>query len=177
MNIILIGFRGVGKTSAGKLLAEQLGMEFIDADDIIESRVDCSISDFFLTKTDSAFRLIESDVINEISKLDAKIIATGGGAIMKYKNIRNLKRHGLVILLEADLETIYNRIQMDDMVLKRRPKLVGHALHNELKTLIDIRSHYYHSAADMVVDTCGKSIRVVVDEIIYLLKQNRHLDE
>ncbi|MFA5794013.1 MAG: shikimate kinase [Candidatus Brocadiia bacterium] len=177
MNIVLIGFRGVGKTSAGKLLAEQLGMEFIDADDIIESRAACPIGTFFLTKTDSAFRLVESDAINELSKLDAKIIATGGGAITKYKNVRNLKRHGLIILLEADLETIYKRIQMDDLVLKRRPGLTGQDLYNELKNLINVRAHYYHGAADMIVDTCDKPLRIVVDEIIHLLKQKGYLDE
>ena len=177
MNIILIGFRGVGKTSIGKLLARQLAMEFIDADDSIEQRYGFTITDIFQKGTESLFRLLESQVINELSKLDGRVIAAGGGAVLKYKNIRNLKRRGFMILLEADVDTLYRRITKDDKTSTRRPRLTGKDLYSEIKELSELRAHYYHSAADCIVDTSNKSAQNIIDEIIHILKQQGYLDD
>lgn len=170
MNIVLIGFRGTGKTSVGKGLAEKLGLGFIDADDIIEERSGTTIKKIFQTQGESAFRLIESDVINELSKLDSKIIAAGGGAVLKYKNIRNLKRQGVLILLEADSDTIYERIKDDDRTKSQRPPLTSQDFQQEIEALLELRKDYYHRAADHTIDTINKTIEAVVDEVLQLLK-------
>ncbi|GAI37661.1 unnamed protein product, partial [marine sediment metagenome] len=165
MNIVLIGFRGTGKTTVGKRLAEKLNLEFIDADDFIERKYGFSISELFQTKGESLFRLLESDVINELSKLDSRIIAAGGGAVLKYKNIKNLKRHGIIILLEADGDTVYQRIQADDKTKTQRPKLTGNELYREIKELMEFRKSYYQRAADYTVNTTNKSADTTLEEI------------
>lgn len=171
MNIVLIGFRGTGKTSVGKGLSEKLGLEFIDADDIIEERSGISIREIFQTKGESAFRLIESDVISELSKLDTKIIAAGGGAVLEYKNVKNLKRHGILILLEADSDTIYKRIKDDDRTKSQRPPLSEQNLHQEIKDLLKFRKDYYQRAADHTVNTTDKTVETVVDEALQILRK------
>jgi shikimate kinase len=177
MNIVLIGFRGVGKTTIGKMLARHLGMEFIDADESIERRYGCTVTDIFQKGTESLFRLLESDVINELSKLDTRVIAAGGGAVLKYKNIHNLKRHGFMVLLEADADTIYRRITKDDKTSIRRPRLTGNDLYSEIKELTELRAHYYHSAADCIIDTSNKSAHNIIDEIMHILKQQGYLND
>ena len=87
MNIILIGFRGTGKTTIGKILARQLGKEFIDADMYLEKKEGMSIKDIFTKGGEPLFRDIESKVIAELSLLDDKVIATGGGAVLRRKTL------------------------------------------------------------------------------------------
>ena len=82
MNIILIGFRGTGKTTIGKILARQLGKGFIDADEYLEKKEGMSIKDIFEKGGEKLFRDIESKVIAELPLLDDKVIATGGGAVL-----------------------------------------------------------------------------------------------
>ena len=125
MNIILIGFRGTGKTTIGKLLAKQLGKEFIDADVYLEKKEGMSIKDVFKKGGETLFRDIESKVITELSLLDNKVIATGGGAVLREENVKNLKRHGIIILLDADANTLHKRIQRDSHSQQRRPNLTA----------------------------------------------------
>lgn len=175
MNIVLIGFRGVGKSTVGQLLADELGVEFIDTDNVIQQRCGMSISDFFLKKTESVFRLVESDIITELSKLDAKVIATGGGAVLKHKNIKNLKRRGLLFLLDADIATICRRIKADKQTKTSRPKLINDDLYAEVKELLELRTPYYHRAANWVIDTSNKMAKEIKNEIIRILKAQKHL--
>lgn len=174
MNLVLIGFRGTGKTTIGKMLAKKLGLEFIDSDELIEKRYGFTVDEVFQHHKEPLFRLWESDLINEISKLDSRVIAIGGGAIMKYKNVKSLKRHGLIVLLETSPEVIHRRILKDDKTkgknLKPRHQLTEVELYQNIKDLLDFRHYYYHGACDYVVDTTERPIEVVLDEIMAYLR-------
>lgn len=102
-NIVLIGMPGSGKTTVGKILAEKLGRDFIDTDEeIIKKHGD--ISAIFEAQGESGFRTIEAAVIKEVAALQSKVIATGGGAILKEENIDYLKQNGKVYFLDRPLE-------------------------------------------------------------------------
>lgn len=171
MNIVLIGFRCTGKTSVGKSLSEKLGLEFIDADDVIKQRAGSTISKLFQTRGETYFRLLESDVITELAKRDSKIIAAGGGAVLKYKNVKNLKRQGILIRLKADRDTVYKRIMKDARTKTQRPPLTKQNLYQEIKELMKFRQHYYQRAADYTVNTTDKTIETVVDEVLQILQK------
>ncbi|OHB76533.1 MAG: hypothetical protein A2Z34_01405 [Planctomycetes bacterium RBG_16_59_8] len=171
MNIVLIGFRCAGKTTVGKKLAKRIGMRFLDCDDYIETRARRSIKTIFGEKGESHFRLLESNAIAEISKLDGRVIATGGGAVLRYKNIRNLKRNGFVICLEVDTASASERIKNDPDTDRHRPKLTDHDLNTEINEQLVFRREYYEKATDFAVRTTGRTIDEVVEEIVAILRE------
>ncbi len=122
-NIVLVGMPSSGKTTVGKLLAEELGREFIDTDDIIKSNYG-DITAIFEQKGESGFRLIESEVIKEVAALQGKVIATGGGAVLNGKNIDLLKLNGKIYFLDRPLESLIatddRPLSSDAQMLKKR---------------------------------------------------------
>lgn len=171
MNIILIGFRGAGKSSVGELLAREIKWKFVDADEYIEKRYGFMIGELFEKQGESLFRLLESDVINELCRLDSHVIAAGGGAVLKYKNVKNLKRNSIVFLLEADCDTVYGRIVKDDKSGKsRRPRSAMKSLYDEIKSLMEFREAYYKQAADYTINTSKAAPKDVVYNICEILR-------
>ncbi len=104
-NIVLIGMPGSGKTTVGKILAEKLGRELIDTDDIIKKE-NGDISAIFEKLGESGFRDIETDVIKRVSALQGKVIATGGGAVLRAENVDFLKLNGNLYFIDRPLEDI-----------------------------------------------------------------------
>ncbi len=166
MNIILIGFRGTGKSTDGKLLANRLKRDFIDSDEYIESSTEKTIKHIFGEEGEEGFRKIEADAIAKLSKMDNKIIAAGGGAILKNDNVENLKSNGSLILLEATPEIIHNRITQDEKTTQQRPSLTNRKPFEEIKHLIEQRQKLYENAADYTINTSYVSSEDVVKEII-----------
>ncbi len=110
-NISLIGYRGVGKSTLGKLLAEELNMKFIDIDNLIESKIGMSIKAYFEKYGEKEFRKIEQIKVQEtLTKNKRSIIAHGGGVVLNNKNRYLLKAFSKVIFLNLDKETIFTRI-------------------------------------------------------------------
>ncbi|MFQ5956871.1 MAG: shikimate kinase [Candidatus Brocadiales bacterium] len=171
MNIILIGFRGTGKTVTGKLAAQHLGWEFIDADDYLEMRTGKDIMSIFDEGGEKSFREIEEFVVSELCELEHKVIAAGGGAVLSKKNVKNMKKSGVVILLEADSDTIYERLQADPKTRKQRPRLTDKDLHDEIVHLLEYRDKYYKKAADYKIDTSRLTQEEVAQEIITAFKK------
>ena len=176
MNVVLIGFRCAGKTSVGKALAKRLSREFLDCDDYIEKKTNLTIREIFDIAGESYFRMLEGDAISDVSKLDGRVIATGGGAVLKYKNIQGLKRNGITIFLEADVDCVFERIQSDPMTPTRRPSLTGKDMFTEIQEQISHRRPYYLSAADYVVRTDTRPIDEVVREIVEALEKHGILE-
>jgi shikimate kinase len=165
MNIVLIGYRGTGKSAVGKLLADRLDLDFYDADDLVEKRGGQSIQEMVAAKGWEFFREREKDVMRELSGIDAAVIATGGGAVLDPENVRLLKRRGQLIWLDADAQTVIARIQADTDSEQRRPSLTGREPADETGAVMAARAPFYREAADLCVDTSGKSLDEIVDEI------------
>ena len=166
MNIVLIGFRGTGKSTVGNLLAKRLERDFIDSDKYIESSTGKTIKCIFEEDGEEGFRKIETGIIAELSKVDNKVISAGGGAVLKEENVRNLKDNGFLVLLEATPEVIHNRIAQDKKTTQQRPSLTDKKPLDEIKHLIAKREHAYKNAADYTINSSYVSCEDVVNEII-----------
>lgn len=167
MNVVLVGFRGSGKTSVGRALAARLGREFVDCDDAIEKQARLSIREIFERHGESHFRTLESEAIGALAKLDGKVIATGGGAVLRYKNIQELKRHGGVVFwLRVAPGTACARMEGDPATRARRPALTDLDPEAEVRQQIEFRRPYYEKAADTTIETDGKDVEAVVAEIL-----------
>ena len=110
MNIALLGFMGVGKTAVGKVLAKMTGMNYVDIDEIIVDRAGKTIPKIFEEEGELVFREIERAVTHEIAGLDGQIIACGGGTVLDDENLASLRRASKMVLLNAEPETILERV-------------------------------------------------------------------
>ncbi|MBC8554251.1 MAG: shikimate kinase [Candidatus Brocadiales bacterium] len=172
MNIVLIGFRGTGKSTVGRLLAKRLERDFIDSDKYIERSTGKTIKRIFEDDGEEGFRKIEVDTIAELSKVDNKVISAGGGAVLREDNVRNLKDNGFLILLEATPEIIYTRIGQDEKTTQQRPSLTDKKPLDEIRHLIEQREHAYKSAADFTINTSYVSCEDIVNEIITIVNKS-----
>ena len=172
MNIVLIGFRCAGKTTVGELLAKRLQRSFIDCDEYIEKKTNLSIREIFDIAGESYFRMLEGDAIADLSKLDGRVIATGGGAVLKYTNIRNLHRNAIIIFLDASHEIVLDRLQNDLKTDTQRPPLTDKDPAAEIREQMAYRRPYYMSAADAVVATDGREFDPIVADILEFLEQH-----
>lgn len=105
-NIVLIGMPSSGKSSVGKSLALRLDKEFLDTDNEIVNAVGKSVPEIFEQKGEEIFRRMEKDIVFEVSKLQGKVISTGGGVVLKEENVKALKQNGYIIFLDRDLEKL-----------------------------------------------------------------------
>ena len=106
-NIILVGFMGTGKTSVGRRLSLRLRMTYVDTDEIIEQTTGRRITDIFAQHGESYFRELESEAVRKVSDLDEHVISTGGGVVLRTRNLEILKRNGVVFSLTATSEEIW----------------------------------------------------------------------
>ncbi len=171
MNIVLIGYRGTGKTSVGVALSKRLGKAFCDTDDYIERKVKRPISDMVAREGWAFFREKEKEAIGEVSQFEDCVIAAGGGAVLDAENVENFKKDGVVILLEATTQTILERMRYDKKTEQQRPSLTGKDPYKEIEEVLEIRRPIYQMAMDFSVDTTSKSIDKVLDEIIQKLEK------
>lgn len=110
-NLAIAGFMGVGKSTVGRLVAAQLHHDFLDTDDVIESRSGRSITDIFAQQGEAVFRQMERDLVAELVSRQKTVISTGGGLIVDPANLASLKQHALVVCLWATPEAIWERLQ------------------------------------------------------------------
>src|SRR5258708_24341074 len=110
-NIALVGFMGTGKSSVGRLIAGQLRFNFLDTDEMIESRAGKTVSKIFAEDGEAAFRKLEREVVVELSSRTKTVIATGGGVAANESNLASLKEHALVVCLWASPEKIWERVR------------------------------------------------------------------
>jgi shikimate kinase len=171
MNIVLIGFRGTGKSTVGKHLANRLERDFIDSDKYVEDSSGKTIKHIFEEDGEEGFRKIEADVIAKLSGMDNKIVAVGGGAVLKKDNVSNLKDNGFLVLLEATPEIIHNRITQDEKTTQQRPSLTDKKPLDEIKHLLEQREHPYKNAADYTINTSYVTCEDIVNEIIATIEK------
>lgn len=164
--LILTGFMGSGKSSVGKILAEQLGYRFIDLDSEIVTVAGCSINDIFARDGEQRFRALESLQLERVlANGEVSVVATGGGAVISTFNRELMRNRGVVINLMVTLEQVVKRLKG----CHNRPLLAVADAEKRLKTLMDEREQFY-AAADIRIDTDGKSVEDVAAEILSRLR-------
>lgn len=164
--IILIGHRCTGKTSAGRLLAHRLGLDFIDADELIESRSNLTVREIVAGGGWPLFREKEKGILRELARRSNAVIAAGGGACDDPENREMLREKNLVVWLTADAETIVERMGLDVQSQERRPSLTGTDVLEETMSLLSKRAPLYGEIADLAIDTTGKNVEDVVGLIM-----------
>jgi shikimate kinase len=170
MNIILIGYRGSGKSTVGSRLASQMRRRFVDTDDLIESK-EGQISDIVKSHGWDYFRAMEKKMIEEISKENDLVIALGGGAVLDPVNIVHLERNGFIIWLKADREVLRKRLDQDPRTFASRPPLTGKGALDELEEMMAFRNPFYDKAAKIQFDTSSMDVEAVVENILTVLKE------
>jgi shikimate kinase len=170
MNLILIGYRGSGKSAVGRRLADRLKMKFLDTDDLIEERQGVPINDIVKSHGWGHFRKLEATIIKEISNGDHLIIAPGGGAVLDTDNVRALRKNGIIIWLKADRETLLERMNQDPGTNRQRPTLTGKGTLEELKEVMSLREPIYERVSEIQIDTSTLDVEAVVGNILTVLK-------
>jgi shikimate kinase len=170
MKIVLIGYRCTGKTSVGKRLAERLGIPFYDTDELIQRDAGKTIRELVDQEGWDAFRARERAIIKQLPLSADAVIAAGGGAIMDAANRKALKEKGLCVWLTADVRTIVERMRDDKASAAQRPSLSGDGLEQETAKILEARRPFYQEMADCTIDTSGKGINVIGDEILSALR-------
>jgi shikimate kinase len=172
-NIALIGFMGVGKTAVGKALAEKLGRSFVELDLLIEQRVEKSISDIFQQDGEAAFRELEIEVTEEISKDKNLVIACGGGIVLNKINIERLRKNARMVYLTASPGVILERVANEE---GQRPLLEVDNPTLAIGEMLSFRKPFYERAADIKIDTSKLDINAVAEQIIGKLKDDESFD-
>lgn len=163
---MLTGFMGSGKTTVGKMIAEQLGWAFLDTDDVIEERHG-PIAQIFMERSEVAFRALEHDVAREVAERDRQVIATGGRMLLDPNNAQVLKETGQIFCLRASAEEIVRRLR-PDLQSRPRPLLAGADISVQVAELLAERSAGY--AQFEQVPTDGRQPRDIAADIIERLK-------
>jgi shikimate kinase len=163
MNIVLIGYRGTGKSVVGKILAAQLGRRLVSTDEEIIRRAGKSIPDIVAAHGWEYFRDLETAVCQDLAGRDNLVIDTGGGAILRQENVKVLKNNGRLVWLTASVETIAARIGGDS----QRPSLTGTKSHVvEIRDVLSERTPKYQAAADQLIPTDGRSVEELAKTIL-----------
>jgi shikimate kinase len=150
MNVVLIGYRGTGKSSVGRILAERLGRELVSTDEAVIQRANLGIPDIVARFGWDHFRDLESQVCRELAARDGLILDTGGGAILRPENVACLKAGGVLFWLTAGVGTIASRIGGDT----QRPSLTGRkSFTDEIEEVLRERLPKYEAAADHRIAT------------------------
>ena len=168
MNIVMLGYRGTGKSVISKKLSHKLRRKLYKIDDLISRSLGKSIPEIVEQDGWEFFRKKESEIVAEVSSQAKKsIIDCGGGVVLNDANIDNLKKEGVCIVLTANLETIIKRIKHDQ---NRPPLEVSVSFEEEQKKILEEREQKYHAAADYICNTSNRRPVETVQEITEFLK-------
>ena len=161
-NIFLIGPMGAGKSVVGRYLARSLNLSFVDSDDEIELRTGVDIPFIFEKEGESGFRKREASVIDDLSKRENIVLATGGGAIVENDSRSRLGARGFVVYLYTTVDQQVTRTSKG----RERPLLQNVDPRIALEQLLLFRDPLYREIADIIVETDGRKVKSVVDEIV-----------
>ncbi len=167
--IVLIGYRGCGKSSVGRRLAEKLGWQFVDTDELVEQQAGCPVREIFARQGAGAFRKLEAEVLAEALSGRGRVISAGGGAVLLRRNRKLLRGTGVCVWLTAPPEVLYQRICADHTSPERRPDLTDLGGLAEVEEVLQQRLPIYEATADHVVSTVDLSVEQVAEAILQRL--------
>lgn len=161
-NLFLVGPMGAGKSAVGRQLARLLHLEFVDSDQEIESRTGVDVPFIFEKEGETGFRQREAKVIDDLSQKEGIVLATGGGAIMDPENRNHLGARGFVIYLHTSVDQQLSRTRKGRI----RPLLENGDPRAVLESLMATREPLYREIADLTVETDGRKVHAVANEIL-----------
>lgn len=161
-NIFLVGPMGAGKSAVGRHLARTLHLTFVDSDDEVETRTGVDIPFIFEKEGEEGFRKRESSAIDDLTKMDSVVLATGGGAVVSPENRSHLGGRGLVVYLYTTVDQQVSRTKKG----RDRPLLESGDRREVLTNLLQQRDPLYREVADIIVETDGRKVQSVANEII-----------
>jgi shikimate kinase len=169
MNIVLIGYRGTGKSVVARLLAKELKRKLMSVDDLIVRLAGIPIPGIVSEYGWPRFREMEAQIVAELTaKEDNAVIDCGGGVVLDARNVQNLRRNGKTVLLTADFDVILKRIRRDP---NRPPLKEGLSFADEQRQILAERKEKYESSADFTCDTTSADPRETSGEIIKYFRQ------
>ena len=166
--ILLIGYRGSGKTSVGKLLANRLGWAWCDSDDKIELDAGVSIREIFEQHGEAHFRGLETDAIKTLiddANDQGEVISLGGGAPIQPANPPLWQDRGVCVYLRGSAQTLHSRIASDQTSEERRPDLTDEGGLAEVEKMLSVRAKTYEDCADLIIDVDEKNTDQIADQI------------
>lgn len=166
-NIYLIGPMGSGKTAVGRQLAKDMGLLFYDSDLEIQKRTGVEISYIFEKEGEAGFRARENEMIRELSRIEQSVVATGGGAVLDALNRERLAATGVVVYLKTGVNEQLKRTKR----ARNRPLLASDDPRQVLERLAAVRTPLYEALADITVDTSGRRVRSVANDVRRLLEE------
>lgn len=164
--LYLMGYRGTGKSTVGRCVAEQLGLPFVDVDKAIEAAANATIAEIFADVGEVGFRQRESAALAAITEeWQEGVIALGGGAVLKPENQQQIRDSGRVVWLRASVATICSRIAADAASQQMRPALQGKSTLEEVDDVLRQREPIYAEMADVEVTTDKRPLEDIASEI------------
>jgi shikimate kinase len=172
MNVVLIGLRGAGKTTVGRLVAARLQWRYLDTDAVIQERAGETISAIFARGGERLFRSLEADAVRDSAANDRVVLSCGGGVVLDPRNVEALRRNGLVVHLIADPEELWRRVSADASSAQTRPTLIAAAKSGveELRELARARAGAYAQARHAELPVGGRTPDQVADAVLELMR-------
>ncbi len=176
-NVILIGYRGCGKTTVGRVLAGRLSARFVDTDDEIAGAAGMSIADIFASEGDSGFRRRESAVVARLAlsgDRDAEpvVVSLGGGAVLDESGMTQLSASARIVWLTCPPEILRERMAADETTPSSRPALTPAGGLKEIEAVLARREPFYRRFADLIVASENRSPAEVAGEIVVWMEQS-----
>lgn len=165
-HLYLTGYRGTGKSTIGRLLAKELDRQCVDLDDRVEEISQKTIRQIFEEGGEESFRRWESEALRLVSDGEPCVIALGGGAILREENRRLISETGLCFWLDADAETLLQRIHGDVSSATRRPALTDLSELEEIRRMLETRQPLYQQASDGRLDVSSGRPEEIAAEVL-----------
>ncbi|CAB3771164.1 hypothetical protein B7G54_10765 [Burkholderia puraquae] len=162
----LVGMMGAGKSTLGRALAASLGWTFADGDEEIERRTGRSVAVLFDRVGEGGFRLLETQILDELTQRPNVVVATGGGAVLNPRSRARLRERGCVIYLHADPDALWRRTRDDT----RRPLLQVADPRQTLAALYRMRDPLYRECAHALVDTTSQGVARTTADVLTVLR-------
>lgn len=168
-NIFLIGFMGCGKSTVADCLLKEYDMKVVEMDQELVERVGMTIPEMFSKYGEEYFREEETKLLTECQKKSHMVVSCGGGVVLREQNVEIMKSCGRIVWLTAKPSTILERVQNDE----NRPLLEGNKNVSSIQAMLEKRLPCYQKAADIIVETDGRKILDICQEIMQKVKDER----